>query len=473
MAEPIHVLVVDDSDFFAEMTADTLASEHGMDARWAGGPDEALAVIGEAPVDCVVSDYEMPGIDGLELLSRIRERHGDLPFVLLTGRGTEAVAARAISAGVSDYVLKLEVVEDQQYQQLAKRVRSAVEQRRARRRYERLVENTPDAVAQVSTDGEVLAANPAFAELADAPADEVVGSAIDDRLPDGIGAEWLAAGREAVRRNESRSVETAVDDRYFSNVFVPVEVQTGRETFQLIARDVTERIERERELTRQNERLESFASMVSHDLRNPLDVAQVNTALLAEHFADPPEELRSIERAHDRMVGLIEDLLSLARQGATVEDPEPTAVADAAEAVWPFVESGDVGLVADATVEVVADPDRLQELLSNLFRNAIEHGSPGAEPPATDAPADDGGLTAIRVGDLPGGDGFYVADDGPGVPPDRRERVFDAGYSTSEEGTGFGLAIVAEIADAHGWAVAATGSEAGGARFEVSGVRTP
>jgi signal transduction histidine kinase len=67
-------------------------------------------------------------------------------------------------------------------------------------------------------------------------------------------------------------------------------------------------------------------------------------------------------------------------------------------------------------------------------------------------------------------DGFYVADDGPGVPEADRESVFESGYSTDREGTGLGLTIVQEIAEAHGWEVSVTDSESGGARFEITGV---
>jgi signal transduction histidine kinase len=95
-------------------------------------------------------------------------------------------------------------------------------------------------------------------------------------------------------------------------------------------------------------------------------------------------------------------------------------------------------------------------LLENLFSNAVEH--------------DDGDVT-VTIGDT--ADGFYVADDGPGIPEERREDVFEAGYSTAEDGTGFGLRIVGQIARAHGWSVRATGSAAGGARFEIGGIETP
>jgi signal transduction histidine kinase len=74
----------------------------------------------------------------------------------------------------------------------------------------------------------------------------------------------------------------------------------------------------------------------------------------------------------------------------------------------------------------------------------------------------------VHVGESDGG--FYVADDGPGIPEAERERIFEAGYSTADEGTGFGLRIVEQVVDAHGWEVTVTESEQGGARFDVTGV---
>ena len=88
----------------------------------------------------------------------------------------------------------------------------------------------------------------------------------------------------------------------------------------------------------------------------------------------------------------------------------------------------------------------------------MEHGS------------SDGDAVTITVGELPDGDGFYVEDDGVGIPPDAREDVFDPGYSTDEDGTGFGLSIVRQVVEAHEWEIRAVEGSEGGARFEVTGV---
>ena len=210
---------------------------------------------------------------------------------------------------------------------------------------------------------------------------------------------------------------------------------------------------RERELERQNERLAEFASVVSHDLRNPLNVAEGRLELARDADADEADEhLARVAGAHDRMEALIDDLLALARHGQSVGDLKPVALAPLAHEAWGGVDGdGDLRVESDPG-PVDADESRLRELLENLFRNAVDHAGEGV---------------AVRVGALADRDGFYVADDGPGVPPDDRERVFDRGYTTEPEGTGFGLPIVRQIAEAHGWRVSVGGSDDGGARFEV------
>ncbi len=74
----------------------------------------------------------------------------------------------------------------------------------------------------------------------------------------------------------------------------------------------------------------------------------------------------------------------------------------------------------------------------------------------------------VTVGELD--DGFYIADDGSGIPDEQREAVFGRGYSTGENGMGFGLYIVEQVAEIHGWEIHATESDNGGARFEVTGI---
>ncbi|GAA0529485.1 hypothetical protein GCM10008994_00020 [Halorubrum ejinorense] len=224
------------------------------------------------------------------------------------------------------------------------------------------------------------------------------------------------------------------------------------------------RIERERQLrrreaevARERDRLEEFASLVSHDLRSPLNVAAGNleivTARLAQQSVDV-DELDAVERSLDRMDALIEDLLALARQGAGIDETESVPLADLAAECWGTVDTADATIAVETDAVVAADRSRLRQALENLFVNAVTHAGPDV---------------AVTVGALPDGDGFYVADDGPGIDPADREEVFEAGMTSDPEGTGFGLKIVAEVAEAHGWTIELTESESGGARFEFRG----
>ena len=230
--------------------------------------------------------------------------------------------------------------------------------------------------------------------------------------------------------------------------------------------------ERERELQRENERLDRFVSLASHDLRNPLDAAQLRLDL-ARRECDS-DHLDVVERSHNRIETLLSDLLSMARTGESVSDVDEVELGDLARRCRSQLDKGDATVEVEADARILADESRLGQLLENLYRNSVEHGSMDSRPQADDAiehGASDGTDVTIRVGTL--AEGFYVEDDGPGIPPDQREEVFEAGYSTERESTGFGLSIVREIVRAHDWSIAIAEGQSGGARFEITGVETP
>lgn len=211
--------------------------------------------------------------------------------------------------------------------------------------------------------------------------------------------------------------------------------------------------EREREVLRERDRLEEFASLVSHDLRNPLSVVTGRVELAQDDCES--EHLEIAAEALARMDQLIKDLLTLARQGEAVGSRNAIHLPSLVEGCWANVETGDATLTVATDRTVLADESRLRQVFENLFRNAIEHG---------------GGDVRITVGDLVDESGFFVADDGDGIPEADRETVFQAGYSSRTEGTGFGLKIVQDIVKAHGWEIRVTDSTEGGARFEITKV---
>lgn len=253
-------------------------------------------------------------------------------------------------------------------------------------------------------------------------------------------------------------------ERYYGVTVTPIEEKRGNADEPLgrllLVRDITQQREREHELERQNERLDQFAAIVSHDLRNPLHVASGYAALAEENCDSDGDAFRKVHEAHDRMTAMIEELLTMARTDIDADRLDDIELVELVQRVWGTARTPDVTLVVDIEPETTAkaDPTLLSHMLENLFENAAIHNGRPLE---------------ITVGVLFDGQtptGIYVEDDGGGIDPEDSETVFDRGYTTEAEGRGIGLSIVSEYADAHGWEIELTESESGGARFEFLGV---
>ena len=228
-------------------------------------------------------------------------------------------------------------------------------------------------------------------------------------------------------------------------------------------RDISE-LERSRwQLQAQNERLDQVASAISHDLRNPIQVVDgrlehARTGL-AEGTVDPEtraavdEDLESVEDATDRMQSIIDDLLTIARQGKTVESTERISLAAVARDSWDTVDTGEATMTIADDRTVRAERSKLRTVFENLFRNSVDHGS-----------------ASVAVEIAPTADGFMVTDSGPGIAEQHRSNVFEYGYTTSREGTGLGLSIVRTMAESHGWTVALDDAYEQGTRFVFGNV---
>jgi PAS domain S-box-containing protein len=607
----IRVLHVDDDPEFVEVAASHLErTDDAITVLTETSARAALDRLRSASVDCVVSDHDMPGMDGLEFLESVRAEFPDLPVILFTGKGNEEIASDAISAGVTEYLQK--DVGTDQYTVLANRVRRVVGESRTKsalvesqRRFSTLIDTLPGMVYRardepdwpmeyvsegveelVGYDAEVVesGAVPWRSLVADGDRDRVAAAvrqslATGDRFEVRYRVEtesgdtrWLLERGRAVgttdggttlvegfvtdvtdhedRQRELDQYRTLVEavgdpvyaldeEGRFTFVNEAIEPMTGYSPSELVGehigtimtgedvergdalieslltdaeensgtlemdvvtkggeqtpsennlallpardgrftgtagiiRDIHERKERE-------QRLAEFASVVSHDLRNPLNVVQGRLELARE--TGDVSHLEAATEAAGRMEQLIDDLLTLARQGDTVGTLDTVDLATAAEDAWRNVDTVGAILEPAETGTFEADPDRLRELLENLFRNSVEHGRPEPYEDVVAAnsrdrrPPDDAidhERLTVTVGTMAtenGATGFYVADDGQGIPEGERDSVFERGYTTATDGTGFGLAIVEDIAEAHGWTIGVTESGQGGARFEFT-----
>lgn len=578
--ESIRVLHVDDEPDFADMAATMVERENDrLEIETAMNASEGIDRLAHRDFDCVVSDYDMPRVNGIEFLDEVRNEHPDIPFILFTGKGSEEIASDAISAGVTDYLQKERATE--QYQLLAKRIIDAVEHHNVKTSYREIFEKVPDGIViHEPTDGSFTDMNEQYAELFGYEREELMTAGFAaihpnegpyslesarqrvreaaDRGPQTF--EWpglrkdgemfwaevhltptqlhgnnrilavvrdISDRKERVRQLEQtearfqalaenfpnggvhyfdedlryqyvagagfdesdtspedlagntiyeidlystevvdtlesvmnstlagneEALEVTFENRIFDLRSVPIRDADGEVIGGFfITQDIMDQRRRERELEHQNDQLEQLARIVSHDLRNPLNVAQGRLDLALEECNS--EHLSSIEDALERSQTLIDDLLTLSREGGEVSDIEATNLGTLAENCWHTVGTNGARITIQTDRAILADRSRLQQLLENLYRNAVEHGN------------DD---VTVTVGEME--NGFYVADDGPGIPEEDREKVFEPGFSTGTEGTGYGLQIVSEIAMAHSWNIRLTESDRGGARFEITGV---
>ena len=321
-----------------------------------------------------------------------------------------------------------------------------------------LVGNTSEGLLTIDADSTIIFANAAIEDILGYTPEELVGSSKLEIIPERL--------RPVHERQLAKYIETGDKHIDWDGVELPALHKDGHEVpvtislrehefdgqrlFTGLFRDISELTEKERELTKRNERLERFAKVLSHDLRNPLSIARSYAELLSEDV--DRSELDEVIFALDRIDDLVNDMLTLTRYEEDIQQDQVLSIDEVATESWRWVNTKNATLdVEDGIGDVRADRNQLQSLFENLFSNAVEHG---------------GSSVAVRIGPLTDRNGFYVSDTGVGIPEDTREHVLTEGFTMSAEGTGLGLAIVDRIVSTHGWGIEITDSDDGGARFE-------
>ena len=326
--------------------------------------------------------------------------------------------------------------------------------KRAEERYRALAENYPNGGVHYF-DEELryqFVSGSGFDAIETSPEDLVGNTIYEVESYSEAIIETLETMMEATLDGEEAATEVSYEGHNYHLRSVPIRGPDGAVTSGFfISQDITDRHRRQEKLERKNKRLEEFTSIVSHDLQNPLMVAEGKLKLAREKYNSAL--LDDAVDAITRSQTLIEDLLTLAREGQTVGEVKSVNLGDITDECWQNVSTADATLRIETEQTIQADQSRLRQVLENIMRNAVEHG--------------DSDVTVI-VGEMD--DGFYVADDGPGISKDEHERVFEADYSNKNDGSGFGLSIVKKVVTAHDWEIHVTDSEAGGARFEITTV---
>lgn len=472
MGDSIRVLHVDDHPEFSELTAHSLEKEDKrFNVETVGDAEQGLNALANEEFDCVVSDYNMPGDNGIEFLRAVRDQYPNLPFILYTSKESEAVAMEAISAGVTDYLQKEGGAHN--FSVLANRITNAVESHRSTQKltdknrdlrwYKQMVNSMKEAACVYDKAGRFVIVNEYLANWYNSTQEDLIGQS-SNLIPfiraQADGSDPYQDLLDGTREQVAGEMEVEFfgpGNAVIEYRLTPFVIDGSIDGAVGVARDITHEKAREQKLRLERDRLEEFADVVSHDLQNPLQVIEGRLEL-AQQECDS-EHLSPIESAVNRMGNIIEDILALSREGKDIGTMGDVVIGEVVDSAWEIAtdQAAKNALeYADDEVcnhRIEADAERLRHLFENLFSNAIDHG---------------GRDTTVTVGTL--NEGFYVEDDGTGIPESERADVVAAGYSTDTDGTGFGLSIVNRIADAHGWDLHVTESHSGGARFEITGV---
>jgi len=353
-------------------------------------------------------------------------------------------------------------------------------------RFRSIVEQSYDGIVLVNREGTIVGWNQAQAEIVGLAEEEVLGKSLwdiqfslaleerrtpqaYDRLKDLVlepcesgHADWFGKKKEQeIERSDGQR-------RTIEAVTFPIQTHEG---FMMcsISRDITEQKQAERELMRINRELDAYAHVVSHDLRGPISIVISASDALREMLKNPlragnvdqtERAVEIIRSSAETAQRLVEDLLSLAQAGQQPEKPEAVDVREVVRQVLAeraiFISEKGMGVEVDDDLgHVVSDPTHIYQLFSNLVANAVKYN---------DNPDPSLAIHYHRLGS--GMHRYSVQDNGPGIAPEDRERVFVPLFKGKGGGTGVGLAIVKKVVGVYGGTIEV--GDGGGARFEFT-----
>lgn len=260
----IEVLCVDDEIALLELTKHFLEATGEFRVKTVQSAAAALSRMDEHGFDAVVSDYQMPEMDGIELLKTLRARGDGIPFILFTGRGREDVAIDALNKG-ADFYLQKGGNPRSQFAELSNLIRQSVSSRRtdaalreSEERYRQLAESAADAIFTIDASGRILYINSAGSRLFGRAPEAVIGENVELLTPHGAAFVGLSKVTDVLRSGRSmRLVERMPAEKncqsWFDLLLVPLRDRSGKAASVLgIARDITELKKNEARITRLN-----------------------------------------------------------------------------------------------------------------------------------------------------------------------------------------------------------------------------
>ena len=464
------VLVVDDEQDIRD-ASERILSRIGYQVQKASRGDEALDILKKNSIDIVLLDLKMPGMDGMEILARIRERSTEIQVIVITGYATVETAIEAMKQGAYDFIPKpfepdqLRIVVNRAWEKIhfiqnakkleQERNRTLSDLDTEKSRIRTIIESFPSGVVVTDPKGRVMLMNPAFKQLLGIDSSLKTGNPLKDYLPD----EDLC--RLVLEISQGKHVDyddipnyefSLPGEKYFMAKGQPV-LGEKKECLGAVLNIV------DISAMKLLDNLKSeFVAKVSHELRSPLSTIHEQLALVIKDMVgeDFAQDHHILDRAREKTKGLISligDLLDLSRieEGIICHEPQSIRLEDILKNIIEFLstsaqkknQSLTLVLPQDELPELIADPIALESIFGNLVTNAINYTQEGGEIIVT---ADMAGINSrVRVKD----NGFGIADK-------YLNKIFDRFYRVKDDktryitGTGLGLPIVKGLLDSMG-----------------------
>jgi len=481
------VLVVDDEQDIRD-ASERILSRIGYQVQKASRGDEALDILNKNSIDIVLLDLKMPGMDGMEVLAKIRKRSTEIQVIVITGYATVETAIEAMKQGAYDFIPKpfepdqLRIVVNRAWEKIhfiqnAKRLeqernRTLSDLDTEKSRIRTIIESFPSGVVVTDPKGRVMLMNPAFRQLLGINSSLKTGNPLKDYLPD----EDLC--RLVLEISQGKHVDyddipnyefSLPGEKYFMAKGQPV-LGEKKECLGAVLNIV------DISAMKLLDNLKSeFVAKVSHELRSPLSTIHEQLALVIKDMVgeDFAQDHHILDRAREKTKGLISligDLLDLSRieEGIICHEPQSIRLEEILKNIIEFLrtsaqkknQSLTLVLPQDGLPELIADPIALESIFGNLITNAINYTQEGGEIIVT---VDMAGINArVRVKD----NGFGIADK-------YLSKIFDRFYRVKDDktryitGTGLGLPIVKGLLDSMGGFIDVESEPAKGSVFTV------
>lgn len=519
MNQPIRILYVDDYPLDRELVRDALEKEHGgFEVIEATTRKEFEVKLAQGGFDLILSDFNILGFEGLQVLEAVRSAGSNLPVIIVTGTGSEEVAAEAIKRGAADYVIKSpkhirrlpQIIHLVLQKQQLEMERQLAEEawRKSEERYHKLHESMMDCFAQVKMSGEIVDVNPAFLSMLGYSKEEVLNLTYFDITP----KRW--------HKVEQEIIETQVLPFGYSEVYekeyirkdgavFPIELRTfllrdGENQpvgMWALVRDITERKHTEEEIRRLNAELEQrieertselrqaqdqlilqeklavmgrLAGGVAHELRNPLGV--ILNAVYYLNLVQPEvdEKIKHyhtiIEQEAHNAEKIVVDLLDFAQ--IKISSREPVQVS---ELVQNMINRCTVPAnittmlnIPDDLPPIFVDPRQMEKALGNLVINALQamESSLSRSKVVSFGKTAVGTLT-ISVLQKKNKISIAIKDTGTGITPENMARLFEPLFTTRMRGIGLGLAISKKYVEANGGRIEVKSEPGKGSTFTI------